>query len=205
MLIDAFMFFDELELLEIRLHELDSIVERFILVEAPITHSGREKPLVFLENKHLFERFLPKIEHLIVLDMPSTGDPWIRERWQRAAIMRGINPSWNSYDLMISSDVDEIPKASSIRAALPISGVRSLGMDSYGVFVNAYAGPWDHAKIGPLIDFRNHGPNQIRHSGHPPIKDAEKVAPKMIFMENPSEDEFKKLMNVTFRDIFLAK
>ena len=40
---------------------------------------------------------------------------------------------------------------------------------------------------------------------YPPIKDAEKVAPKMIFMENPSEDEFKKLMNVTFRDIFFGK
>jgi iron(III) transport system substrate-binding protein len=40
---------------------------------------------------------------------------------------------------------------------------------------------------------------------YPPIKDAEKVAPKMIFMENPSEEEFKKLMNVTFRDIFFAK
>ena len=39
----------------------------------------------------------------------------------------------------------------------------------------------------------------------PPIKDAEIVAPNMIFMDNPSEDEFKKLMSVTFRDIFFAK
>ena len=37
---------------------------------------------------------------------------------------------------------------------------------------------------------------------YPPIKDAEKVAPNMIFMENPSEAEFKKLMTNTFRDIF---
>ena len=40
---------------------------------------------------------------------------------------------------------------------------------------------------------------------YPPIKDADKVAPKMVFMENPSEDEFKKLMSGTFRDIFYAK
>jgi iron(III) transport system substrate-binding protein len=39
----------------------------------------------------------------------------------------------------------------------------------------------------------------------PPIKDAEKVAPRMVFMDNPSEEEFKKLMSVTFRDIFFAK
>lgn len=36
----------------------------------------------------------------------------------------------------------------------------------------------------------------------PPIKDAEKVAPGMVFMDNPSEDEFKKLMGSTFREIF---
>jgi len=40
---------------------------------------------------------------------------------------------------------------------------------------------------------------------YPPIKDAEKVAPRMVFMDNPSEDEFKKLMGTTFREIFFAK
>lgn len=39
----------------------------------------------------------------------------------------------------------------------------------------------------------------------PPIKDAEKVAPNMIFMDNPTEAEFKKLMSGTFREIFFAK
>jgi iron(III) transport system substrate-binding protein len=39
----------------------------------------------------------------------------------------------------------------------------------------------------------------------PAIKDAEKVAPAMIFMDNPSEEEFKKLMSGTFRQIFFAK
>jgi len=39
----------------------------------------------------------------------------------------------------------------------------------------------------------------------PPIKDAKKVAPSMIFMDNPSEDEFKKLMSNTFREIFFGK
>jgi iron(III) transport system substrate-binding protein len=39
----------------------------------------------------------------------------------------------------------------------------------------------------------------------PPIKDSEKVAPNMVFMDNPSEEEFKKLMGDTFRQIFFAK
>lgn len=38
----------------------------------------------------------------------------------------------------------------------------------------------------------------------PPIKDAEKVVPGMVFMDNPSEQEFNKLMSETFRQIFFA-
>jgi iron(III) transport system substrate-binding protein len=39
----------------------------------------------------------------------------------------------------------------------------------------------------------------------PPIQNAEMVAPNMVFMDNPSEEEFKKLMTVTFREIFFDK
>jgi ABC-type Fe3+ transport system substrate-binding protein len=39
----------------------------------------------------------------------------------------------------------------------------------------------------------------------PTIRDTEKVAPNMIFMDNPSEEEFKKLMSGTFREIFFAR
>ena len=38
----------------------------------------------------------------------------------------------------------------------------------------------------------------------PPIKDAEKVAPNMIFMDNPTGEEFKKLKN-DFRQLFFGK
>jgi iron(III) transport system substrate-binding protein len=39
----------------------------------------------------------------------------------------------------------------------------------------------------------------------PAIKDAEKVVPGMVFMDNPSEQEFKELMSGTFRQIFFSK
>jgi iron(III) transport system substrate-binding protein len=39
----------------------------------------------------------------------------------------------------------------------------------------------------------------------PPIKDADKVQPHIVLMDNPSAEEFKKLMSGTFRDIFYAK
>ena len=39
----------------------------------------------------------------------------------------------------------------------------------------------------------------------PPIKDADKVQPNIVLMDNPSAEEFKKLMTGTLRDIFYAK
>lgn len=39
---------------------------------------------------------------------------------------------------------------------------------------------------------------------YPPIKDAEKVAPNMVFMDNPTAEEFKKLRG-EFRQIFFGK
>ena len=42
---DTFMFFQELDLLEMRLMELDASVDVFVLAESPVTHSGKPKPL----------------------------------------------------------------------------------------------------------------------------------------------------------------
>ena len=73
-----------------------------------------------------------------------------------------------------------------------------------------------HANAAKLyIDFAcsPEGQKEIAEDGefvlapgvYPPIKDADKIAPRMVFMDNPSEDEFKKLMGGTFRDIFFGK
>ena len=41
----CFVFWKELDLLELRLHELDAVVDYFVLVEATHTFSGQPKPL----------------------------------------------------------------------------------------------------------------------------------------------------------------
>lgn len=61
---DAFLFFNELDLLEIRLTMLDPYVDYFVLSECDYTFSGNKKPFYFEENKHLFEKFLHKIIHI---------------------------------------------------------------------------------------------------------------------------------------------
>ncbi|HEY1232618.1 MAG TPA: extracellular solute-binding protein [Candidatus Binatia bacterium] len=79
--------------------------------------------------------------------------------------------------------------------------------------LSAKAGHPNAAKL--YIDFAcsPEGQKEIAQDGefvlapgvYPPIRDAEKVAPRMVFMDNPSEEEFKKLMSGTFREIFFAK
>lgn len=77
---DAFMFFNELDVLEMRLNELNSSVHKFVLVEATKTHSGNSKPLHYAENSHRFSAFYDKIVHIVVDDLPVHSNPWVLEK-----------------------------------------------------------------------------------------------------------------------------
>ena len=67
---DCFSFFNELDLLELRLNELDANVDYFVITEANKTFSGDSKELYFKKNKERFKKWSNKIIHIIV-DMPS--------------------------------------------------------------------------------------------------------------------------------------
>lgn len=113
MIYDTFLFYNELELLDIRLHELDSVVDEFVLVEATVTHTNKPKPLYYQRNKHLFKKFHKKIIHIIVDDSPDVYMPWIIERHQLSAVTRGLGKC-KPDDTILYSCVDEIPKAEKI-------------------------------------------------------------------------------------------
>ena len=115
---DCFKFFNELELLELRLMELYDTVDYFVLVEANKTHTGKLKNYIFEENKNNFEKFLDKIIHIKVDDMPpySQSDIWTAENFQRNCIMRGLVDYAENGDKVIISDIDEIPSVDIIKA-----------------------------------------------------------------------------------------
>lgn len=135
MIFDCFTFFNELDILEIRLNEMAPVVDRFVLVEARKTFQGADKPLYFDENKARFAPFLDKIEHVIV-DFPedpglyrkATSQAWAREYYQRDQIARGLTAA-KADDLVIVSDVDEI-----IRAPVLQQAVRDYRAGSMVVF-----------------------------------------------------------------------
>ena len=133
---DSFIFFNELELLEMRLNILGDVVDKFVLTESPYTVSGNEKPLYYEENKDKFAKWHDKIVHNITEEIPNDfshmmekskfhigyseldpyGTPFINLpiRFQRAVFNRnnscfGIEKAGaEDGDLVMTSDADEI-------------------------------------------------------------------------------------------------
>jgi beta-1,4-mannosyl-glycoprotein beta-1,4-N-acetylglucosaminyltransferase len=115
MIWDTFLFHNELDLLECRLTELQDCVDRFVLVEAPVTFQGRPKPLYYGENKKRFAAWEDKIVHVVADNLPDGGIgirecAWGREGVQRENIFRGLGDA-SPDDLILLGDVDEIPRA----------------------------------------------------------------------------------------------
>ncbi|NGX26173.1 MAG: hypothetical protein K940chlam6_00086 [Chlamydiae bacterium] len=106
---DCFPFFNEIELLQIRLDELDDVVDYFVLVESIETQRGGPKKLYFEENKDLFAPYLHKIIHVVIDEKHPEFEMWEREHYQRNAIMRGLKKC-KDRDIIMISDLDEIPR-----------------------------------------------------------------------------------------------
>ena len=116
MIYDCFQFFNELDILKIRLHVLSPVVDRFVISEATETFSGLEKPLYYEENKAMFAEFEEKIIHVVVDDTPQ-GGTHERDTFQKNAVTRGLAGCTDD-DIVIFSDLDEIPNPDKIREIL---------------------------------------------------------------------------------------
>jgi beta-1,4-mannosyl-glycoprotein beta-1,4-N-acetylglucosaminyltransferase len=117
---DCFLFSYGPDLLEIRLNTLNDVVDKFVIVEATHDWHGVLKGLKFCEPDNLkrFEKFLHKIEYVVVTDMPKyekdegSNDEAPAEKlesFNRNAIIRGLFNAEDE-DIVIVSDFDEIPR-----------------------------------------------------------------------------------------------
>jgi beta-1,4-mannosyl-glycoprotein beta-1,4-N-acetylglucosaminyltransferase len=129
------MFFNEVELLDLRLRTLDAYVDFFVIAEINITHSGLPKPYIFEEYSYLFEKYKSKIIYLKDICYPQV-DPWIVENAHRNVIAKGIVNA-DPDDYIIISDLDEIPNPVKVIEGIKI-GYQSFGLnqDLYCYFVN---------------------------------------------------------------------
>ena len=69
---DTFTFYNELDLLELRLNILGDVVDYFVINEATITFTGKTKPLYYFENKERFKKWEDKIIYHVTHDDNKT-------------------------------------------------------------------------------------------------------------------------------------
>lgn len=103
---DCFSYWDEDLLLDLRLNILNDYVDFFVIVEGNKTWQNNPKKLQF--NIDNYKKFKDKIIYVPVEDMPDGNNPYLRENYQRNAIVRGILNAKED-DLILISDLDEIP------------------------------------------------------------------------------------------------
>lgn len=126
---DCFPFFNEFDLLRLRIACLEDVVDRFVVVEARQMHSGRPKPLYLSESSAADLLRHPKVV-VRAVDLPSGETDWGRDQFQRDRIgdvlaELGAAPQ----DLILVSDVDEIPTRAAVeraRAYLREDGGRTI-------------------------------------------------------------------------------
>jgi beta-1,4-mannosyl-glycoprotein beta-1,4-N-acetylglucosaminyltransferase len=177
-IIDCFIFYNELDLLEYRLATLYNFVDSFILVESGYTFSGKEKILFYNENKERYAKYANKIVHVILQDATykypnidySKNEQWINERDHRNCISNGIDYlKLDDTDVIIITDLDEITDNQFLlnikNGNININDVFSMAFDFYYYNLNTYINSeWYHPKILNYGTYKhlNYTPEQLR-------------------------------------------
>lgn len=131
---DLFMVNSELDWLEIRLHEMNTEVDYFVILESPTTFTGLAKNMTFQENRARFAAFEDKIIYHVLKDAPlpisNTSLPgskeyeanaWVQEKFQRDAMFTQVFPTLlderkpNKGDVILVSDIDEVIRPASLQ------------------------------------------------------------------------------------------
>ena len=160
---DTFLFFNELDLLEIRFNILNDYVDYFVIGECINTFTGNKKPLYFKENKARFSKFHDKI---IYVEIPPKNfkKAWDNDFYQRNYLIKGLkNAKLN--DVIHLSDLDEIPNPDALKYILPIieNDIFSLNQFLFYYYLNNLSlEKWNRAKVFRLGSIKNFDLQTIR-------------------------------------------
>ncbi len=158
---DCVMFFNELDMLELRLNILNDVVDYFVVCEAEETHSGQPKRLNFLDNHDRFRQWQNKIIYVNAGELSNGNrNSWQREYYHRTRISEGLH-SAERQDWIIVSDCDEIPKPSAIKH-IKDSGLQAVKLELdfyYYDFNHRVAQGW---AVGAYRHWIEGDPNKIR-------------------------------------------
>jgi beta-1,4-mannosyl-glycoprotein beta-1,4-N-acetylglucosaminyltransferase len=107
---DCIMFYNEFDLLELRLQEMWDSVDHFVISEMDHTFSNKPKDYLFLKNQARFDKYMSKIIHVPVKSQCSPNF-WDNESYQRDNLVLGLVGASDD-DIAILSDCDEIIRPS---------------------------------------------------------------------------------------------
>lgn len=139
MLIDAFTFFNEYDMLEARLEYYFNSFDRFVISECDHTHAGNYKGFNFEKEMKRYEKYMPKITYLKLSIDPKQYDftkpkstdysagNWILEKQQRNYLLEGLT---EPEDFVMISDVDEVCTIESIQNAIKSFNSNTIAVGS---------------------------------------------------------------------------
>lgn len=127
MIYDCVLFYNEVEMYDKRLLELQEVVDIFIVVEADKTFTNiQKKALNFNWNSPVVKQYKHKIKYLTCSF--NFDNPWKNEEYQRNYARDFLLQIMNDNDFVIFSDLDEIPFANVLKN---IKSPARLEMDLY--------------------------------------------------------------------------
>lgn len=135
--VDAVIFANELDLLEIRLRELYPVVDWFFIVESDKTFTSKPKPKAFFENRERFRWAEPKIVYGLFEAPPVTAEEAMSFKLETALrdfMTNLLRTKVRDGDVVIMADVDEIPSRNTIELFKHCDGFPNslhLGMKNY--------------------------------------------------------------------------
>ena len=194
MIVDSFLFFQELDLLEIRLKYLYPFVDKFIIVESCQSFTGKRKEFNFEKNIKRYEKFLKKIIYFKITDFHKSAFDfykylakknnlvskimnnhnhydkkllwWVLEAYHRECIHYALQKNCKLNDIIIISDLDEIPSINSIKKLkVNLDDHLPLRCKQYEFkyYLNSlYGDNWLGSIIAPYSYLRNKSLNVMR-------------------------------------------
>ncbi len=118
MIYDCIPFFNELDILKLRMQILSPYVDKFVLEESTVTFSGEPKEMIFAKNREMFAEFEDKILYVAVNNSPMSGvTTHERDKFQKNQLVRAMSEC-KPDDIVIFSDVDEIPNPKTLQEIL---------------------------------------------------------------------------------------
>jgi beta-1,4-mannosyl-glycoprotein beta-1,4-N-acetylglucosaminyltransferase len=132
---DVFPFNNELDLMLLRMHLLDSLVDYFVISESSVSFSGLNKPLRYLENKAMYSRFESKIIHVIAEPGPESLTTFERDDFQKNQLGEALRELCCDDDIILSGDLDEFPNPRVFAEAVEAAQEGKIGHFAQDVYV----------------------------------------------------------------------